>query len=374
MRHVDVAVVGAGPAGLCAAAEAARHGCEVALIDENAAAGGQLFKQIHKFFGSKQHRAGRRGIDIGAELLEEVAGLGVHVRLGAPVWGVYQGRTLAVAQEDVSWRLRASAIVLATGATENGLAFPGWTLPGVMGAGCVQTMMNVHRVLPGTRVLMVGSGNVGLIVAYQLLQAGAQVVAVADVLPRVGGYPVHAAKIARAGVEILTGHTVKDVAGDGMVEEATVWQVDESFRGIPGTERAFAVDCVAVAVGLTPMAELAWLAGCDMLYVAELGGHVPVHDGRMATTAPGVFVAGDVAGVEEASSAMEEGRVAGVWAAQAAARLTADEAAAAAAPHVAALDGLRSGPYGAHVRQGKQALADGAGRALPQVLGGGGVA
>ena len=373
MRQVDVAVVGAGPAGLCAAAEAARHGCEVALIDENAAAGGQLFKQIHKFFGSREHRAGRRGIDIGAELLDEVARLGVHVQLGAPVWGLYQARTLAVAQGDVSWRLGASAIVLATGATENGLAFPGWTLPGVMGAGCVQTMMNVHRVLPGERVLMVGSGNVGLIVAYQLLQAGAEVVAVVDVLPRVGGYPVHAAKIARAGVEILTGHTVKAVAGDGLVEAATVWRVDERLQGVPGSEREFQVDCVAVAVGLTPMAELAWLAGCDVLYVPELGGHVPVHDERMTTSVPGLLVAGDVAGVEEASSAMEEGRVAGVWAAQAAGRLSAAEAADAAAPHVAALDGLRRGPYGEHVRRGKHALAQGAESARPQVLGGGGL-
>jgi thioredoxin reductase len=373
VRRVDVAVVGAGPAGLCAAAEAARHGCEVALLDENAKAGGQLFKQIHKFFGSRAHHAGRRGIDIGAELLDEVAGLGVHVCLGAAVWGLYEGKTLAVAESDHSWRLAAGAIVLATGATENGLSFPGWTLPGVMGAGCAQTMINVHRVLPGRRVLMVGSGNVGLIVAYQLLQAGAEVAAVVDVLPRVGGYPVHAAKIARAGVPVLTGHTVKAVAGDGVAEEATVWAVDEHFRGMPGSEQAFRVDTVALAVGLSPMAELAWLAGCRMGHVPELGGHVPVHDGRMATSVPGVFVAGDVSGVEEASSAMEEGRLAGVWAARAAGKTTTEQAAEAAEPHVAALDGLRSGPYGAHVRRGKQALADGVAVAQAQVLGGGGV-
>jgi NADPH-dependent 2,4-dienoyl-CoA reductase/sulfur reductase-like enzyme len=373
VRRVDVAVIGAGPAGLSAAAEAARQGCEVALLDENAAAGGQLFKQIHKFFGSRAHRAGRRGIDIGAELLDEVAGLGVHVCLEAPVWGLYEGKTLAVAAPDHSWRLGAEAIVLATGATENGLAFQGWTLPGVMGAGCVQTMINVHRVLPGTRVLMVGSGNVGLIVAYQLLQAGAEVVAVVDVLPRVGGYPVHAAKIARAGVPVLTGHTVKEVRGDGLVEEATVWAVDERFQGLLGSEQTFRVDTVALAVGLTPMAELAWLAGCRMLYVPELGGHVPAHDGRMATSVPGVFVAGDVSGVEEASSAMEEGRLAGVWAAAAAGMASEEAAAEAAEPHAAALHGLRSGPYGAHVRRGKQALAEGATAAQAQVLGGGGV-
>jgi len=199
------------------------------------------------------------------------------------------------------------------------------------------------------------------------------VVAVVDVLPRVGGYPVHAAKIARAGVPVLTGHTVKEVTGDGFAEEAIAWRVDDGFRGVPGSERTFRVDTVALAVGLSPMAELAWLAGCRMLYVPELGGHVPVHDGRLATSVGGVFVAGDVSGVEEASSAMEEGRLAGVWAAVAAGRVTDEEAAAAAESHVAALDGLRSGPYGAHVRRGPRALAEGAATAQVQVLGGGGV-
>jgi thioredoxin reductase len=174
-------------------------------------------------------------------------------------------------------------------------------------------------------------------------------------------------------VPVLTGHTVKEVAGDGTVEEATVWEVDDRFRGVPGSERTIRVDTVALAVGLTPMAELAWLAGCRMGYVPELGGHVPVHDAAMATSVPGVFVAGDVSGVEEASSAMEEGRLAGVWAAAAAGRLAEEPAAEAAEPHLAALDGLRRGPYGSHVRRGKQALADGAAAAQVQVLGGGGV-
>jgi thioredoxin reductase len=99
---------------------------------------------------------------------------------------------------------------------------------------------------------------------------------------------------------------------DGVAEEATVWAVDDAFRGLSGSERTFSVDTIALAVGLTPMAELAWLAGCRMRYIPELGGHVPFHDGRMAASAPGVFVAGNVSGFEEASSAMEEGRRAGV--------------------------------------------------------------
>jgi len=357
VRRVEVAVIGAGPAGLSAAAEAARSGASVMVLDENAQPGGQLFKQIHKFFGSSEHRAGRRGIDIGVELLEEVEQLGVEVVLDAAVWGIYEGRTVAVASGEYSWNIAADRIVLATGATENGLSFRGWTLPGVMGAGCAQTMINVHRVLPGQRVVMVGSGNVGLIVAYQLLQAGAEVAAVVDAVPRVGGYPVHAAKIARAGVPIYTGYTVKEAAGDECVEKVTIWQVDEHWQGIPGSEIELDADTITLAVGLSPMAELAWLAGCRFLYIPELGGHVPVHSEHMETTVTGIYVAGDVSGVEEASSAMEEGRLAGLWAAAAGGHLTLPAATASAEQYSAALERLRSGPFGAGTRGGKLAMS-----------------
>jgi NADPH-dependent 2,4-dienoyl-CoA reductase/sulfur reductase-like enzyme len=259
VKQAEIVVIGAGPAGLSAAASAAKAGAQVLVLDENAEPGGQLFKQIHKFFGASEHGAGERGIDIGYQLLEEVEGLGVDVVLGASVWGIYEGTSVAVASDDYSWHVKADRIVLATGATENGLSFRGWTLPGVMGAGCAQTMMNVHRVLPGQRVVMVGSGNVGLIVAYQLLQAGAEVVAVVDALPRVGGYPVHAAKIARAGVPIYTGYSIKAAAGEDCVQKVTIWQVDDRWQGVPGSEIEFDADTVTLAVGLSPMAELAWV-------------------------------------------------------------------------------------------------------------------
>ena len=153
-----------------------------------------------------------------------------------------------------------------------------------------------------------------------------------------------------------------------------MWAVDERFQGMPGSERTFRVDTVALAVGLTPMAELAWLAGCRMRYVPELGGHVPAHDGRMATSVPGVFVAGDVSGVEEASSAMEEGRLAGVWAAAAAGK-AADESGrrrrrSRTRPPSTACAAARTAPTcGAASRRWPTARP----RRRSQVLGGGGV-
>ena len=309
-------VIGAGPAGLCAAIELKKAGAPVILIDENAKPGGQLFKQIHKFFGSREHKAGVRGFDIGNELLGESVALGIDVRLSTEVVGIEKGlKVWAVEKRQRSYTIDAGSLIIATGATENSLSFPGWTLPGVMTAGCAQTLINVHRVLPGRRVLMVGSGNVGVIVAYQLLQAGAEVPAVIEAAPRLGGYGVHTAKVRRAGVPFRTGTTVIRAEGRESVERAVIAKVDERFQPIPGTEETIEVDTICIAVGLTPSIELASIAGCKMLYVPELGGNMPAHDEYMRSSVESVYIVGDIAGVEEASTAMEEGRLAGTHAA-----------------------------------------------------------
>lgn len=170
----DVAIVGAGSAGLSAAYQAACAGADVLVIDENSRPGGQLFKQIHKFFGSKEHQAGTRGFVIGQQLLEKVEKSGAKVMLDSLVYGLLPDKSMGVISNGVNYSVKAKKIIIASGAKENYMAFPGSTLPGVMGAGAAQTMINVNRVLPGERILMVGSGNVGLIVSYQLMQAGAE--------------------------------------------------------------------------------------------------------------------------------------------------------------------------------------------------------
>ena len=312
MERHDLVVVGAGPSGLSAAIEAANRGLDVVVFDENARPGGQLFKQIHKFFGSKEHRAKVRGFKIGQELLAEADAAGVKVVLDATVIGLYEGREVVVRVGDTVRHVKGDAVLVATGAAENTLNFPGWTLPGVIGAGAAQTMMNLHGVKPGERILMVGSGNVGLVVSFQLLQAGCDVVALVDAAPRVGGYGVHAAKVARCGVPFYLSHTVVSAEGEDRVERVTIGEVDSRWQVIPGTEKAFDVDTVCVAVGLSPMSQLLSMAGCEMVDDPKRGGYVPVCDEKGATSVPGVYVSGDVAGIEEASSAMIEGRISGV--------------------------------------------------------------
>jgi thioredoxin reductase len=348
MKTTQIVIVGGGPAGLCAAIEAARAGARAVIIDENAMPGGQLFKQIHKFFGSFDHKAGLRGYAIGAELLGETRRLGVEVILNAPVYGLFaheRGMAVSYMQDGREKAILGEKLILATGATENALAFPGGTLPGVMGAGCAQTMINVHRVLPGKKIVMVGSGNVGLIVAYQLLQAGAEVSALVEASASIGGYGVHASKIRRAGTPILIGHTVVRAIGETQVEAVEIARVDENSRPLAGARRVLEADTICVAVGLSPLTELAWMAGCDFTWIPQLGGHIPIHDENMETTAAGVYAAGDITGSEEASTAMEEGRLAGIAAAEALG-LASEKTREMKLEVWGRMNALRTGPFG----------------------------
>jgi len=354
--HTEIAIVGGGPAGLSASIEARTYGAKVTLVDENQKPGGQLFKQIHKFFGSQEHHAGVRGYIIGEQLLRDCQRLNVEVMLETVVWGIFEGNRLGVVNKSLNRIIKADRIILATGASENPLAFPGWTLPGVMGAGAVQTMMNVHRVLPGKNALMIGSGNVGLIVAYQLLQAGANVHALIEALPRIGGYLVHAAKLKRASVPILTSHTVSEARGTESIEEAIVVALDKDYKPITGSEQTFKVDLICIAVGMSPESELCRMAGCRMKYIKELGGHVPIHDERMETTVPGIYVAGDSSGIEEASTAIEEGRLAGLSAAESLGYISKDKFEEKADIIRQRLLSLRTGPFGEARLKAKQKL------------------
>jgi len=237
MIRKDLIVIGAGPAGLSAAIEGARRGLDVLVFDENDRPGGQLFKQIHKFFGSKEHRAKTRGYKIGEDLLKEAQEAGVKVTLQATVTGLFLDKEVTVVIDEKTEHYKGDAVIVATGASENMVPFQGWNLPGVIGAGAAQTMMNIHGLKPGNKILMLGSGNVGLVVGYQLLQAGCELVAVVDAAPRIGGYGVHASKLARSGVPFYLSHTIEKTHGEVMVEGVTISQVDSMWKKVEGTEK-----------------------------------------------------------------------------------------------------------------------------------------
>ena len=356
MRRYEMICVGAGPAGLAAAIEAARNGVQVIVYDENDRPGGQLFKQIHKFFGSQEHRAKERGFNIGNSFLAEARELGVEVSLNSVVLGIYENGPLNVMIGDRIEMVKAQKTLVATGASENMIPFPGWTLPGVIGAGAAQTMANIHGIRPGDNILMVGAGNVGVIVSYQMMQAGCKVAAVIDAAPEIGGYAVHASKIARTGVPFMMSHTIKEAHGKDRVEGATIIAVDDSWDPIPGTEQHIDVDTICIAVGLNPMTQLLRMTGCRTAFIPALGGRLPVHDENMETSVKGIYLAGDVSGIEEASTAVIEGRIAGLAIAHSLGYLDDESFKDQRAQQYKSMQGLRSGSHGERRGKAKEYL------------------
>lgn len=354
MREAELVIIGGGPAGLCAAISAAESGARVCIIERNKSLGGQLVKQTHMFFGSEKQYASTRGIDISGILLDRLNDYreNVEILTETTAVGMFEDGVITVLhKEDNYYKINPKAVIVATGAFEKALAFPNNDLPGIYGAGAVQTLMNVHGVKPGDRVLMVGAGNIGLIVSYQLMQAGVEVTAILDAAPRIGGYLVHASKIRRMGVPILTSHTVKEAIGKEFVEKAVVCEVNERFQAIEGTEKEFDVDVICISVGLTPLNELLAMRGCQMKYIPQLSGFVPLRNENYETTIKNVFAAGDATGVEEASAAMVEGYLAGLCAASEIG-YTPDNFEERKNDYVKQLDDLRSGPVGRHILAG----------------------
>lgn len=317
MKQVEILVVGGGPAGLCAAINAAQAGAKVLILERDEKLGGQLIKQTHMFFGSEKQHASVRGIDIARILLDRIHELeNIEILVNATVLAIYDDGVVNGEIDGKYVKIKPQKIIVSTGASEKTLAFPNNDLPGIYGAGAVQTLMNVYGVKPGNSVLMLGAGNIGLIVSYQLMQAGVKVKAILDAAPKISGYLVHASKVRRMGVPIYTGYTVKEAHGNDSLERVTIVELDENWNQIDGTEMDFDVDVLCISVGLSPLGELLWQAGCEMKYVGQLGGFVPVRTEMLETTVEGIFIAGDVCGVEEATSAMVEGYLAGLAAAE----------------------------------------------------------
>ncbi len=354
----DLMVIGGGPAGLSAAVTAADLGIDVFIVDENPKPGGQLIKQTHKFFGSKYNYAGVRGIEIAKMLLRDLRKADAKWIVNASAIGYYESKKhlLAVVQNSRKLiEVSADNIVVSTGARENMLLFPNNDLPGIYGAGGVQTLMNVYGIKPGNDALIVGAGNVGLIVGYQLIQAGVNVKMLIEAMPKIGGYIVHAAKLRRLRVPILTHHTIKAAKGKGHVEGATIVELDEKWQPIEGTEEYINVDLICLAVGLTPSSEILFQAGCKRAYIPELGGLVAIHNEDLETTLNGMYVAGDVSGIEEANTAMMEGRITGANAAMA---LGKDRAKAKKIKEESLkhLKALRASPFSERISKGKEKI------------------
>lgn len=312
MRY-DVAVLGAGPAGLAAAAAAAGAGCSVVVLDLAARPGGQFYR--HPAAGPEPGGTFRR-------LRSACASRQVRVLTGSRVFTVEPGFTVHVDQADPVY---ADALVIATGAHDRPLPFPGWDLPGVLTAGGAQSLLKGHHVLPGRRIVVAGTGPFLLPVAAGLVRAGAGVAGVfeANDPTRFARHPAvlarnpdklaeaaaYLAVLARHRVPVRNRTLVLAAHGTDALTEVTVARVDADWR--PVAEHTVACDVLAVGFGFVPQVDLGVTLGCATA-VGPDGTVVLTVDGRQATTVPGVFAAGEVTGVGGVHLALVEGAIAGL--------------------------------------------------------------
>jgi sarcosine oxidase subunit alpha len=346
MKKVDLVVIGSGPAGLSAAAKASSYGAKVVIVDENTQPGGKLLGQLHEH----PQEGWWIGQQVVKSLSEKVHSYGVELLQGREVWGLYPQWTVKLDQNE---DIEASHVLIATGAAERPIPIPGWNIPGVMAVGAAQVMTNTYRVLPGKRILIIGVDVLSLTIARQLVMAGAEVVGI--VLPPPGLFSQEKAdpkfimaylsrmanmapnaflriigQLAKGrlmnelgarfypkkglrvwGIPLLLKKAAIEITGSDHVESANL--VDLTANGVIVEENKHSVnvDCVCISGGLYPLVELAAAAGCQFTDVPELGGNVPLYGPQLQTTQRGLFVAGNITGIEGAKVASAQGELAG---------------------------------------------------------------
>ena len=337
MDREEVVVVGGGVAGTSAAIEAARLGLSVSLVDEHPLDLSIMSMDAPYFFGPRLlPTLADRGLMLerildADERLAEAQEAGAKVLLGTCAWGAFrpgensrhlERSCVGLSDGERSWMLEYDHLILAAGARDLVLSFPGWELAGVLGARGALALMTRYQALAGRRLVILGSGDLGLETARLALERGLEVAGVVDVARGVRGQPELWARLAARGVPFFGGHTVEAVRGQKEVDAIRLVRVDAAGAPVAGTQQTIACDTVCLALGLVPNVDLAYLAGCRMSHVAERGGWIPDRDGEMRTSVDGVYVVGDGGGVHERMVttprlAMDQGRRAAIGVAEA---------------------------------------------------------
>lgn len=363
-KRVDLIVVGAGPAGLSAAAEVSGRGGRVVVLDESAVPGGRLPGQLHR---DPKHlwrlkKKWVNGKQRALRLVQETRRAGVDIHCGVSVWNVCRTDSTwhvcicptvpGIDKPSHGFAYEAEALVVATGAVQKPLPFSGWTLPGVFTAGAAQTMINLNGVLPGKRVLVVGFDPLGVSVTQLLSACGVHVAGmvlppdngfscgahtpsealaglvrmtqkpnspVLEMLYRIGK-PFRAAVmglfpeqgVTFMGMPLMLRRSLRAAHGRDRVNGVEIVALDANGVELPRSREKWCIDAVVTSCGLAPLVELAQLAGCPLARVPDLGGWVPVHGANFETPLPGLFLSGSITGVEGASVAENQGRIAGV--------------------------------------------------------------
>lgn len=349
MKMHDVVIIGAGPAGLAAAIQCRAHDLSVIVLDEFPKAGGRLLGQLHE----EPNGEWWNGIKESNILIEEAKSLHTDIRLGVSVHHIERLDNHFVVHTNAE-NIQTKKVLIATGAAESAAPIPGWTLPGVMSIGAAQVMTNVHRVSVGEKGIVVGVNVLSAAIARELQLAGVdlhsmalpvtnvvsedesnpravmeRLVRIAHLAPSkfiqfgskfatfefvrniaLNFYPKDGIKMWDMPIHLRKA--IKEINGTDRVESVTMVDVTPDGDIIRNTEQTIDVDFVCIAGGLYPLGELAAVVGCPFEYSEALGGHVPIHNAAMETPVDGVFVAGNITGIESAKVAREQGKVAGL--------------------------------------------------------------
>jgi NADPH-dependent 2,4-dienoyl-CoA reductase/sulfur reductase-like enzyme len=293
-------VIGAGPAGLAVAIKARETGVDnVTIIERAENVGGLLHQCIHNGFGLLYFKENLTGPEYACRFTEKVMDLGIDLQLETMVLNITPDRRITACSKNGLVTLQPKAIVLAMGCrerTREAIMIPGTRPAGILTAGTAQRYVNVEGFIPGKKVVILGSGDVGMIMARRLTLEGVEVKAVVEVLPYIGGLIRNEVQcLVDFDIPVLLEHTVTKIHGQQRVEAVSIAKVDKNLDPIPGTEKVIECDSLLLSVGLVPENELSVKAGV-MLDPITLG---PIVNERMETNVPGIFAAGNVVHVHD---------------------------------------------------------------------------
>ncbi|WP_026517003.1 NAD(P)/FAD-dependent oxidoreductase [Butyrivibrio sp. MC2021] len=301
MKTYDIVIVGGGPAGLAAAVAAKEAGNDsILILERDHELGGILNQCIHNGFGLHTFKEELTGPEYAYRFIKQVLDLGIEYKLNTMVMDIAEDKTVtAMNREDGMFQIPAKAVILAMGCRERprgALNIPGYRPAGIFSAGTAQRLVNIEGYMPGREVVILGSGDIGLIMARRMTLEGAKVKVVAELMPYSGGLKRNIVQcLDDYGIPLKLSHTVVDIEGKEHVTAVTIAEVGPDRKPIPGTEERYTCDTLLLSCGLIPENELSRAAGVSMSPITS----GPVVNESLETNIPGVFACGNVLHVHD---------------------------------------------------------------------------
>lgn len=301
MINKELVVIGGGPAGLAAAIEAKKNGVkDILLIERDSRLGGILPQCIHNGFGLHVFKEELTGPEYADRFIKELEDFKIEVLLDTMVIELTENKQItAVSRKNGLMQIQADAVILTMGCrerTRGAINIPGFRPAGIFTAGTAQRFVNIEGYMPGKEIVILGSGDIGLIMARRFTLEGATVKCVAEILPYSNGLTRNIVQcLEDFNIPLLLSHTVVYIHGKDRVEGVTIAQVDENLKPIPSTEKYYSCDTLLLSVGLIPENELSKMANIKIHNVTS----GPVVNQRMETSVPGIFACGNVVHVHD---------------------------------------------------------------------------